>query len=311
VKTKLTRSPEEAAGFIDRGELVAFPTETVYGLGASVFDAAAIEKIFEAKRRPADNPLIVHVADVAEVARIARGVSAAAKGLMDAFFPGPLTLVLPKAEAVPLAVTAGLDTVGVRMPRLSKTRRFLALCSTPVCAPSANLSGRPSATTWEAVAEDLDGRIACILIGEPAEIGLESTVVDCVADPPVVLRQGAISVAQLRRIVPETIVGGSAARPARSPGTAHRHYTPRARVVVLGNGGDSEPGDTAYIGLTPPNFVVDLTLVCGSKEEYAAQLFAFFRECDRRSIATIYCESVTTEGIGAALMDRIARASSG
>jgi len=310
VKTKLTRSSEEAAGFINRGNLVAFPTETVYGLGASVFNAAAIEKIYAAKRRPADNPLIVHIADVSDVGRIAGPVGAAAKALMDAFFPGPLTLVLPKADAVPFAVTAGLETVGVRMPRLAITRSFLRACATPVCAPSANLSGRPSATTWQAVAEDLDGRIACILMGDPAEIGLESTVVDCVADPPVLLRQGAISLAEVQAIVPETIVERSEPGRARSPGLIHRHYMPRARVVVLSNGGVCESGDAAYIGLTPPNFGVKLSLVCGSKQEYAARLFEFFRECDRRSIPTIYCESVTNGGIGAALMDRISRAAS-
>ena len=193
VKTVLTTSPDEAAEFIKRGGIVAFPTETVYGLGANVFDEKAVAKIFEAKRRPADNPLIAHIADIGQIGMLATEITESAKKFIDAFFPGPLTIVLRKTAKVPLIATAGLDTIGIRMPRSALAHQFLAACGTPVVAPSANLSGRPSPTTWQAVLEDLDGRIDCILQGDATEIGLESTVVDCTSAVPVILRGGSVS----------------------------------------------------------------------------------------------------------------------
>ena len=161
--THLTESPEDAAAYIRRGQTVAFPTETVYGLGADAFNGDAVQQIFAAKGRPSDNPLIVHIADRAQVDRLAASVPGPARALMDRFFPGPLTLILPRCPDVPSVVTAGLDTVGVRMPDHPVAQRFLAACGTPVAAPSANRSGRPSPTTWQAVRDDLDGRIPCIL----------------------------------------------------------------------------------------------------------------------------------------------------
>jgi L-threonylcarbamoyladenylate synthase len=189
VKTVLTKLAEEAAGFIKRGGVAAFPTETVYGLGANVFDEVAIAKIFEAKRRPADNPLIAHIGEIDQIGELTAEVCENARKFIDAFFPGPLTLVLPKSEKVPMIATAGLDTIGVRMPGSRLAQEFLKACGVPVVAPSANLSGKPSPTTWEAVFEDLDGRIDCILQGETTEIGLESTVLDCSGDRPLVLRR--------------------------------------------------------------------------------------------------------------------------
>ena len=176
VKTLVTNSPTEAAEFVKNGGIVAFPTETVYGLGANVFDARAVAKIFEAKRRPADNPLIAHVASEEQIRELVSDIGRNARKFIDRFFPGALTLVLPKSDRVPMIATAGLDTIGVRMPRHELARRFLEACEVPVVAPSANLSGKPSPTTWQAVLEDLDGRIDCILQGEATEIGLESTV---------------------------------------------------------------------------------------------------------------------------------------
>ena len=182
---RLTRSPQEAAEFILKGELVAFPTETVYGLGASLWDESALRKIFDAKGRPSDNPLIVHIAGLDQLDSIAATIPKSASIFIRRFFPGPLTLVLPKHPRVPLLATAGLETVAVRMPRLALAQEFLGLCGVPVAAPSANLSGRPSPTTWEAVKTDLDGRIACILVGDQTEVGLESTVVDCTGEQPI------------------------------------------------------------------------------------------------------------------------------
>jgi L-threonylcarbamoyladenylate synthase len=180
-------------------------------------------------------------------------------------------------------------------------------------APSANLSGRPSPTTWQAVLEDLDGRIDCILKGDPTEIGLESTVVDCTGEVAVILRQGAISLDEIRSVFPSARSHAGGVETARSPGMKHRHYSPSARVVFW-NGGDSIDGAgdvAAFIGIEKPNVEFAVSKVCGSVEEYARELFEFFRECDRRGIATVYCQEVPEVGIGSALMDRLRRAASG
>ncbi len=163
--TVLTTNPETAAEFIRKGGIVAFPTETVYGLGANVFDAPSVARIFEAKMRPPDNPLIAHVGNFEQIKLLVKEITPSAQKFIDAFFPAPLTLVLPKADAVPPTATAGLDTIGVRMPKNELAREFLRACGVPVVAPSANLSGKPSPTGWPAVFEDLDGRIDCILQG--------------------------------------------------------------------------------------------------------------------------------------------------
>ena len=313
MKTVLTTFPSEAAEFIKRGGLTAFPTETVYGLGANVFDEAAVAKIFIAKQRPADNPLIAHVSDVSDIAKLVMEIPNAAQKFIDAFFPGPLTVVLKKSADVPLIATAGLDSIGVRMPRNKLAREFLTSCGVPVVAPSANLSGRPSPTNWEAVLEDLDGRIDCILQGETTEIGLESTVVDCTKEKPVLLRPGAVSLEQLRNVVPETAVfSGTDNADTPSPGMRHRHYSPLAKVKLVENdSGVINAEISAFIGLKHPVNDYALTKLCGSVEEYAHSLFAFFRECDHRDIKTIYCEPVKEEGIGVALMDRLRRAAAG
>ncbi len=312
METVLTTSPLKAARFILAGEVVAFPTETVYGLGANVFAPEAIAKIFAAKRRPADNPLIAHIADLSQLASLTTHLPSAAQQLIDAFFPGPLTLVLPKREAVPSIASAGLDTIGVRMPRHPAAQEFLRACSVPVVAPSANLSGRPSPTTWQAVRDDLDGRISCILKGDQTEVGLESTVVDCTGRAPTVLRAGAITLEELRRIVPATCLRTNDATEARSPGLKHRHYSPTARVVVVQSADAAPANDAAYIGidaLSPAAAkIFSQVLVCRNIEEYARSLFHFFRRCDAAGVKTIYCQSVGKAGLGLALMDRINRA---
>ena len=308
--TLLTTSPAEAAEIIRRGGLVAFPTETVYGLGADAFNIAAIGRIFTAKNRPPDNPLIAHISSTDQIALLAKTCSADTRKLIDAFFPGSLTVVVEKTDRVPEIATAGLGTIGIRMPRHQLASELLRACGVPLVAPSANLSGRPSPTTWHAVFEDLDGRIDCILQGDAAEIGLESTVIDVTGVVPIVLRKGAVSLEQLREVVPETREGSAEEQnKGKSPGLMHRHYSPRARVRVVG------PVDTvdstssaAFIGLTRREGDFAYTSVCRSVEEYAHEVFEFFRECDRRDIRTIYCESVPEQGVGAALMDRVRRA---
>jgi L-threonylcarbamoyladenylate synthase len=312
METKLTRSPRVAAEFIRAGEVVAFPTETVYGLGADIFNESAIQKIFAAKGRPTDNPLIAHVAGYSELDLLAAYVPEAAGKLIDAFFPGPLTVVLPKTAAVPLIATAGLETVGVRMPRHALARGFLRACGTPLAAPSANLSGKPSPTTWQAVKADLEGRVSCILKGDQTEVGLESTVVDCTTDVPLVLRAGAVTLEALRAVVPSTALARaeSTATP-KSPGLKYRHYSPRAGVIIVLKAVDAVPaGGAAYIGLHEPARAADFKLrrVCGDVEDYARSLFSFFRACDEAGVEVIFCEAVAEAGLGLALMDRIKRA---
>ena len=309
MKTILTKSAKEAAEFIKRGGIVAFPTETVYGLGANIFDEYAIAKIFAAKRRPNDNPLIAHVGNLEQIELLVSEITPNARKFIDAFFPSALTLVLPKADKVPLIATANLETIGVRMPKNELALEFLRNCEMPVVAPSANLSGKPSPTNWRAVYEDLNSRINCILQGEATEIGLESTVVDCTSDVPLILRSGAITLEDLREIVPETqIYQMKKDELPKSPGLKHRHYSPNARVILISDSKFQIPDSSAFIGLNEPEKAFDLVKICSSVEEYAHSVFAFFRECDAQEIKTIYCETVAASGIGLALMDRLKRA---
>jgi L-threonylcarbamoyladenylate synthase len=315
VKTKITESPSIAARFIQRGEVVAFPTETVYGLGANIFNEEAVKKIFIAKERPADNPLIAHIFDLIQLEQLTSGIPETASKLIKAFFPGPLTLILPKNERVPSVATAGLMTIGVRMPKDLIARQFLRACGVPVVAPSANLSGRPSPTTWQAVRADLGGRISCILKGDRTKIGLESTVVDCSAETPVILRAGAVTLEELSEVIPQTRISGVSgdadlAAP-KSPGMKHRHYAPRAKVILAPFPQYTVPTNTsAYIGLKAPpkSAMFGRILICKDVEEYARELFNFFRECDESAVETIFCQTVDEEGLGLALMDRIRRA---
>jgi L-threonylcarbamoyladenylate synthase len=313
MNTVFTTSPFEAANYIKSGGLVAFPTETVYGLGANIFDVPAIKRIFKVKKRPADNPLIAHVASIAQIKQLTVGINTRAEKFINAFFPGPLTVVLRKSDNVPGIATASLDTIGVRMPRLEIAREFLSACGTPVVAPSANISGRPSPTRWGAVAEDMFGKIECILQADPTEIGLESTVVDCTEETPLLLRQGAISIDELRKVVADTRVH----RPVegdeiRSPGLKHRHYSPRAKVVLINrNGQISDSERAAFIGLNKLDLVFKEERICSSVDEYAHDLYEFLRRCDRLCIDMVYCEVVEEKGIGAALMDRVRRAAQG
>jgi L-threonylcarbamoyladenylate synthase len=309
MKTFLTEDADEAAKIVVSGGIVAFPTETVYGLGANIFDEKAIAKIFEAKKRPNDNPLIAHVGDIAQIKSLVSVITPNAQKFIEAFFPAPLTLVLPKSAKVPLVATANLDTIGVRMPKNILAQNFLKACNVPVVAPSANLSGKPSPTNWQAVFEDLNGRIDCILQGEMTEIGLESTVVDCTSDAPLILRSGAISLEDLQKIVPETqIYQTKKGEIVRSPGLKHRHYSPTAKVVLVADFRFQISDSSAFIGVSQPEIKFDLVKVCPSVENYAHEVFAFFRQCDAQKIATIYCEKVAETGIGAALMDRLKRA---
>lgn len=310
--TILTSTPRVAAAYIRRGCLAAFPTETVYGLGADALDEKAVRGIFEAKGRPSDNPLIVHVARADQVLQVATEVSSLAQRLLDAFTPGPLTLIVPKASTIPSVVTAGLETVGIRIPSHEVAQSFLDACETPVAAPSANRSGRPSPTSWAAVQEDLGGRIPCILRGGRTREGVESTVLDCTEEPPVLLRPGAVSVEALERVAGSVATASSETeKSARSPGTRHRHYAPRARVQLVKGPAEAMPGtEAAYIGLEEPDQCEQFRRcrVIDGVETYARELFHFFRECDRDECTVIYAQTVPSDGVGRALNDRLQRA---
>ncbi|NNE36017.1 MAG: threonylcarbamoyl-AMP synthase [Rhodothermales bacterium] len=297
--------------FIRRGKLAAFPTETVYGLGADAWNAAAVKRIYEVKGRPLDNPMIVHVANRSNVLDVADSVPPIAEALMSEFFPGPLTLVLNKAEALPPVVTAGLSTVGIRVPSHPVAQDFLRACGTPVVAPSANRSGAPSPTSWESVSEDLYGLVECILQGGRSPVGLESTVVDCTATMPVILREGAVSLGMLREVVPSIEpASASAGREHRSPGRRHRHYAPRATVRLYEPATAKAHPSSAYIGITAPQGSADFgyVLICRDADHYAHEIFHFLRECDRKGLRRAYCERPPEAGVGAALLDRIMRA---
>lgn len=313
-----------AAAVLQAGGLVAFPTETVYGLGADALDAAAVRRIFAAKGRPTDNPLIVHVAEASQARALARTVPAAAERLMS-LWPGPLTLVLPRADHVPAVTTAGQPTVAVRIPAHPAALALLRACGRPIAAPSANRSGRPSPTTAAHVLADLGGVIEVILDGGPCAVGIESTVVDVTGPVPLVLRVGGLSVEALRAAVGPVDVLGEASSSsleknreealARSPGLRHRHYAPRARVVVVA------PGEAAALAGEGDAVMSQRPRPAGHRaiwrvmpealEGYARELFGALRELDSQGVATIVVEAVPDEGLGRAILDRLRRASAG
>ena len=244
-------SIDRAASLLKAGEVVAFPTETVYGLGADAFNEKALQKIFAAKGRPSDNPLIAHISsiemlkmltdavDVMETIDAADAILSRIKLLCSAFWPGPLTIIVKRKKGVPGLLSAGLPTVAVRMPSHPAARALIEALGKPVAAPSANRSGKPSPTTARHVLDDLSGRIPLILDGGPCELGLESTVIDLTGKIPTVLRPGGVTVDMLKRVLPDVAVDGTVLRPldasaeAKSPGMKHRHYAPDARVVVV------------------------------------------------------------------------------
>ncbi len=313
METLVTDSPAHAATFVASGSVVAFPTETVYGLGAPAFSPSAIRKIFEAKGRPADNPIIVHIARTDDFERAGVITNSYTPLLIEAFFPGPLTVVVQRSPDVPDEVTAGLDTVGIRMPDHPIGRAFLLACDTPLAAPSANLSGRPSPTTWSAVYDDLNGRIPCILNGGRSRVGLESTVVDCTGEKPVILRLGAVSLEAIRHVEPTCTTLEDDIDPisAASPGLLHRHYAPDAIVIVVDDiAGVHVDNMSAYIGLDSlhSSSTPGIAAICPDVENYAHMLFAFFRDCEHRGIQKIYCQEPPSNGLGQALRDRLRRA---
>ena len=252
---------KEAAGILRSGGLVAFPTETVYGLGGNALDEDAARKIYAAKGRPSDNPLIAHVSCVEEVAPLVKEIPEAGRKLMEAFWPGPLTMIFPKSEKVPYGTTGGLDTVAIRMPDDPVANRLIALAGVPVAAPSANTSGRPSPTTADHVWQDMNGRIEMIIDGGPVGIGVESTIVDVSSAVPAVLRPGAITMEMLEEVLGEVSVDPAILGPLsadvrpKAPGMKYKHYAPKADLTLVepGTGTERESGAEQVTGAEQKN----------------------------------------------------------
>ena len=323
-----------AAYLIKRGGLVAFPTETVYGLGANALNAEAVSAVFEAKKRPLDNPPIVHIADVKTVRRLAVEVPAKARKLMKKFWPGPLTLILKRSKNVPEVTVAGLDTIAIRMPRHNVALALIRGSECPISAPSANLSGKPSPTTAKHVLEDLDGRIDAVLDAGPTKIGVESTVLDLTADPPEVLRPGGVSFESLKQILGEvrlspvvTAEKAMGVEKVRSPGMKHKHYAPDADVLIVeGELASKIRKINELVSLyrrrgkkvgvlctdeTKEYYEADLIKPLGSRKNLTAvahNLFRLLREFDAEKADVIIAEGLPTEGLGLAIMNRLRKA---
>jgi len=318
-----------AAEILKKGGVVGIPTETVYGLAADALNGEAVAKIFRAKGRPMDNPLIVHIADFGDIERfrLVKEIPESAKKLAKAFWPGPLTMIMKRTEVIPREVSAGLDTVAVRFPAHPLAQEIIRTADTPLAAPSANLSGSPSPTTARHVLNDMDGKIDAVLDGGMSEVGVESTVITLAADVPRVLRPGGITVEQLREVLGEVEVDDAVLHQlkegvtAASPGMKYKHYAPKANVLLL------KGSDEQYISYVNAHAGDDVCALCcdedllllrvktlslGRRTDYLTQAHHLF-DCLRRidenpTVHTVYSRLPSTEGVGLAVYNRLIRA---
>ena len=318
---------KEAGDIIKKGGLVAFPTETVYGLGGDGLNPESSKKIYAAKGRPSDNPLIVHICRMEDLETVACDISDKARQIIDAFWPGPLTLIFKKKDIVPRETTGGLDTVAVRFPIHPTAMAFIEAAGGFVAAPSANLSGRPSPTLAKYVCEDLDGRVDMIIDGGNIPIGLESTIVDMTSDKPMILRPGYVSKEMLEEVIGEvsvdpTVLDASCTDRPKAPGMRYRHYAPKADMVIVRGDKKGVVAKIKELGQKKK-----CTVLCvsedvgffagmnikdvGSEDDYeaiAANLYRVLRECDDEDTEFIISESFSDKGIGAAVMNRLIKA---
>lgn len=320
---------KEAAEVIKNGGLVAFPTETVYGLGVNGLDENAVKKIYIAKGRPQDNPLILHVADL-NIKPYVKEIPKVAKRIMEKYWPGPITLLFEKSDIVPNITTANLDTVGIRMPSNNIARELILASKTPIAAPSANVSGRPSPTNVDSCIEDLSGKVEYIIGGSISEVGLESTIVDCTVEPICILRPGAITIEMLREIDENIYIDPVVLKKPdgdfkpKAPGMKYRHYAPKAPVKIIK--GDIKKTiakineivlnyieQEKTVGIiatdeTKENYKNPIVVSLGSRhnlEEIAQNLFKVLRSFDSLDVDIILCEAFEEEGVGAAIMNRL------
>lgn len=317
---------QKAVDALKKDGVVAFPTETVYGLGARLFSPEGIRKIYRVKGRPADNPLIVHISDLRQLELLAEDISEPAKKLIRKFWPGPLTFVFKKTRLVPKTVTAGLETVAIRMPRHPVARKLIEAVGEPIAAPSANRSGRPSGTQFEDVLKELKGRADFLLSGGAAQLGLESTVLDVTRIPFQILRPGSITLEQLRKIFPKvqvhSKVHGKISRKgaAPSPGMKHRHYQPACKVVLVDTVQWKESlarwiktkqmiGTLSFsrsAAAKSSNLVYAKSF--SNENDYARSLYHSFFEAERKCVDVLLIETRPEKGLGLAIMDRLKRA---
>ncbi len=319
---------QDAAEIIKRGGLVAFPTETVYGLGANALDSDAVRSIFVAKNRPSDNPIIVHIAEVADLEKYATRVPEIAHQLIKKFWPGPLTLVLEKSENIPFAVTAGSQTVTLRLPSHPIARELIKLAGVPIAAPSANTSGRPSPTTAQHVLQDLDGKVDMILDGGPTNVGVESTVLDVTVQPPMLLRPGEVTFEELQNFIPDlqllSQLNAAENQVVRSPGLKYQHYTPNSSIILvhakskesfqqkakeLVQAAKLRSEKVAVLSLDELDETLSsLQLATKTPAQYAHLLFEAFRNFELQGVDLIVAQAIPAQGVGRAVMDRLTRA---
>ncbi|MEE1228486.1 MAG: L-threonylcarbamoyladenylate synthase [Lachnospiraceae bacterium] len=331
---KESETLKRAGELIRAGELVAFPTETVYGLGADALNADAAAKIYAAKGRPSDNPLIVHIVDFEQVEEIAEGVTDRVKKLMHAFWPGPMTMILPKKDIVPDGTTGGLSTVAIRMPSHPVARAFIRESGRMIAAPSANTSGRPSPSLAQHVYDDLHGKIPMILDGGPVDIGIESTIIDMTGEVPMILRPGYISKHMLEEVLGEVKVDPVVSSHkmlknvvAKAPGMKYKHYAPKGQLILV----EGEEKKVAakinemvqekiregyLVGVittkeSQDDYVIGFRRCIGSREDpvtISANLYKILREFDEYGAEYMYSESFFSDGLGNAIMNRMLKA---
>lgn len=316
----------EAAEILKSGGLVAFPTETVYGLGANALDPEAVGKVYAAKGRPSDNPMIAHISSKDDMAALTEGITPDVEKLMEVFWPGPLTMVVPAKPVVPRVTTGGLDTVAVRMPSDPVASAIIAAAGVPIAAPSANLSGRPSPTTGRHVVDDLDGRIDAIVIGSDCQVGIESTVIDMTTDQPMILRPGIITAAQLSEALgkevtfdpalmqkPDTfnngglLETGSDFKP-KSPGMKYKHYAPKAEMIIYQGSREAVTMAMAEEKMKRVQWGQKVEIIMYDDEhpeEAAKEFFAKLRACDKADVEVILAAALREDGIGFAVMNRM------
>ncbi|MBU5486131.1 threonylcarbamoyl-AMP synthase [Clostridium sp. MSJ-11] len=324
----------ECGKVIREGGLVAFPTETVYGLGANALDGNAVKKIFIAKGRPQDNPLIVHVADIESIKPLVKKIPKVAEKLMESFWPGPLTIILEKTDLIPKETSAGLNSVGIRMPSNEIARKLIKIAEVPIAAPSANISGRPSPTDIERCIEDLFGKIEYIIGGEKCNVGVESTVVDCTEYPPCVLRPGGVTLEMLQEIDKNIYIDPAILNKIegdfkpKAPGMKYRHYAPKAPLIIVQGDIDkvvdkiNEIGEEyrrkgQKVGIIATEETKSLyksisVVSLGSRldmDAIAQNLFETLRVFDDEKVDVIFSESFEEKGIGIAVMNRLKKSS--